>query len=235
MIQVMFGACLRVSETIGLTWSDVDMKNREIHVGGQLVYYEGDEGYCFHDSETKTDAGIRDIPMTQMVYDAYRKQRELNLMLGLQSNVEVGGRSGFIFNTKHGRPIIPAGVNSFLKNIVNAYNKKESKLAEEEKREPELMPPISSHTLRHTGCTRLGENNVNPKVMQYVMVQVLTELFAQVYIHIAEGALSFDEVVEMLIDEHPFLVFALAHLLEVGKEIGFLLGLIQETELFIDE
>ena len=51
MMQVMFGACLRVSETIGLTWSDVDMKNREIHVGGQLVYYEGDEGYCFHDSE----------------------------------------------------------------------------------------------------------------------------------------------------------------------------------------
>ena len=169
MMQVMFGACLRVSETIGLTWSDVDMKNREIHVGGQLVYYEGDEGYCFHDSETKTDAGIRDIPMTQMVYDAFRKQREMNLMLGLQSNVEIGGRSGFIFNTKHGRPIMPAGVNSFLKNIVNAYNKKESKLAEEEKREPELMPPISSHTLRHTGCTRLGENNVNPKVMQYVM------------------------------------------------------------------
>ena len=67
------------------------MKNREIHVGGQLVYYEGDDGYCFHDSETKTDAGIRDIPMTQMVYDAFRKQGELNLMLGLQSNVEIGG------------------------------------------------------------------------------------------------------------------------------------------------
>ena len=33
------------------------------------------------------------------VYDAFRKQRELNLMLGLQSNVEIGGRSGFIFNT----------------------------------------------------------------------------------------------------------------------------------------
>lgn len=104
------------------------MDYREIHVGGQLVYCEGEEGYCFHDSETKTDAGIRDIPMTQMVYDAFRKQRELNLMLGLQSNVEIGGRSGFIFNTKHGRPIMPAGVNSFLKNIVNAYNKKESKL-----------------------------------------------------------------------------------------------------------
>ena len=201
MMQVMFGACLRVSETIGLTWSDVDMKNREIHVGGQLVYYEGEEGYCFHDSETKTDAGIRDIPMTQMVYDAFRKQRELNLMLGLQSNVEIGGRSGFIFNTKHGRPIMPAGVNSFLKNIVNAYNKKESKLAEEEKREPELMPPISSHTLRHTGCTRLGENNVNPKVMQYVMGHSDAQITMNVYNHIAEKSHVENEMSKMNLPE----------------------------------
>ena len=186
MMQIMFGACLRVSETIGLTWSDVDMKNREIHVGGQLVYHEGDEGYCFHDSETKTDAGIRTIPMTQTVYDAFRKQKELNLMLGLQSNVEIGGRSGFIFNTKHGRPIMPAGVNSFLKNIVNAYNKKETALAAQENRESELMPHISAHTLRHTGCTRLGENNVNPKVMQYVMGHSDAKITMNVYNHIAE-------------------------------------------------
>ena len=95
---------------------------------------------------------------------------------GLQSNVEIGKRSGFIFNTKHGRPIMPAGVNSFLKNIVNAYNKRETILAENENREPELMPHISAHILRHTGCTRLGENNVNPKVMQYVMAVSYTHL-----------------------------------------------------------
>ena len=144
MMQVMFGACLRVSETIGLTWSDVDMKNREIHVGG---------------------------------------------------------RSGFIFNTKHGRPIMPAGVNSFLKNIVNAYNKKESKLAEEEKREPELMPPISSHTLRHTGCTRLGENNVNPKVMQYVMGHSDARITMNVYNHIAEKSHVENEMSKMNLPE----------------------------------
>ena len=44
--------------------------------------------------KTKTDAGIRTIPMTQTVYDAFRKQKELNLMFGLQSNVEIGRRSG---------------------------------------------------------------------------------------------------------------------------------------------
>ena len=122
-------------------------------------------------------------------------------MLGLQSTVEIGGRSGFIFNTKHGRPIMPAGVNSFLKNIVNAYNKKESKLAEEEKREPELMPPISSHTLRHTGCTRLGENNVNPKVMQYVMGHSDAQITMNVYNHIAEKSHVENEMSKMNLPE----------------------------------
>ena len=201
MMQIMFGACLRISETIGLTWSDVDMKNREIHVNGQLVYYEGEEGYCFHDSETKTDAGIRTIPMTQTVYDAFRKQKELNLMLGLQSNVEIGRHSGFIFNTKHGRPIMPAGVNSFLKNIVNAYNKRETILAENENREPELMPHISAHILRHTGCTRLGENNVNPKVMQYVMGHSDAKITMNIYNHIAEMAHVENEMSKMNLPE----------------------------------
>ena len=39
-----------------------------------------------------------------------------------QSNAESGGRSRFIFNTKHGRPIMPVGANRFLNNIVNVYN-----------------------------------------------------------------------------------------------------------------
>ena len=88
------------------------------------------------------DAGIRDIPMTQMVYDAFRKQRELN-----------------------------------------------------------LMPSISSHTLRHTGCTRLGENNVNPKVMQYVMGHSDAQITMNVYNHIAEKSHVENEMSKMNLPE----------------------------------
>ncbi len=88
-----------------------------------------------------------------------------------------------------------------MKDIVNAYNKKESKLAEEEKREPELMPPISSHTLRHTGCTRLGENNVNPKVMQYVMGHSDAQITMNVYNHIAEKSHVENEMSKMNLPE----------------------------------
>ena len=80
--------------------------------------------------------------MTQMVYDAFRKQRELN-----------------------------------------------------------LMPPISSHTLRHTGCTRLGENNVNPKVMQYVMGHSDAQITMNVHNHIAEKSHVENEMSKMNLPE----------------------------------
>ena len=47
--------------------------------------------------------------------------------------------------------------------------------------------------------------------------------------------MTFYKVIEMLINELPFLVFVTAHLLEVGEKVGLLFGLIQETELFIDK
>ena len=40
------------------------------------------------------------------------------------------------------------------------------------------------HTLRHTGCTRLGENNVNPKVMQYVMGHSDISVTLNTYTHL---------------------------------------------------
>jgi len=80
-------------------------------------------------------------------------------------------------------------------------SKKESKLAEDEKREPVLMPHISSHILRHTGCTRLGENNGNPKVMQYVMGHLDAQIIMNVYNHIAKRSHVENEMAKMNLPE----------------------------------
>ena len=57
------------------------------------------------------------------------------------------------------------------------------------------------HTLRHTGGTRLGENNVNPKVMQYVMGHSDAQITMNVYNHIAEKSHVENEMSKMNLPE----------------------------------
>ena len=60
---------------------------------------------------------------------------------------------------------------------------------------------LISNTLRHTGCTRLGENNVNPKVMQYVMGHSDAQITMNVYNHIAEKSHVENEMSKMNLPE----------------------------------
>ena len=57
------------------------------------------------------------------------------------------------------------------------------------------------HILRHTGCTRLGENNVNPKVMQYVMGHSDAKITMNIYNHIAEMTHVENEMSKMNLPE----------------------------------
>jgi len=107
LLQVMVGTAVRAGELIGLTWDDIDLANREVTIDHQLVYKNYGDGYKFHLKEPKTDAGVRTIPMTSAVKKAFLKQREYQMMTGIDRTVEVEGRKGFIFTTKNGTPIMP--------------------------------------------------------------------------------------------------------------------------------
>lgn len=197
MLIIMIGTGLRAGEVIGLTWSDVDVKKREIYIGQQLVYKNYGDGCKFHDSTPKTDAGIRTIPMSEDVRKAFEEQKKLNFLRGISRDVEIGGRTGFIFTSKSGRPLMPNALNNVLYNIVNAYNRQEQKAADKEKRKEELMPRISAHSLRHTGCTRMAEQGLDMKVVQYVMGHANVGVTMEVYNHITEKARIEKEITKM--------------------------------------
>ena len=66
-IYILFKTGLRISEFVGLTLADLDMKNRKISVNHQLQRKRNME-YIIED--TKTASGTREIPMTDDVYSA---------------------------------------------------------------------------------------------------------------------------------------------------------------------
>ncbi len=70
---------MRVGEITGLRWCDVDFKTGLINVNHTLVYYNHrDEHGCYFSINTpKTKAGIREIPMTEGVVEAFKMEKSI--------------------------------------------------------------------------------------------------------------------------------------------------------------
>ena len=180
MLTIMLGTGVRCGELVGLTWDDVDMERKEIHIRRTLVYKDYGDGLRLHISTPKTKSGMRTIPMTDSVHNAFTEQKERNTMLGKDRNVfEVEGLQGFVFITRNGRPLLMCSVNKVLSNIVKAINAQGQE---------EPYPSISAHTMRHTFCTRMAENGMDIKVLQYLMGHANINITMQVYNHIADSS-----------------------------------------------
>lgn len=187
MLIIMLQTAVRCGELIGLTWSDVDMENKTVNINHQLVYKNYGDGCKFHVTTPKTESGNRCIPMRESIYQAFKEQKKLNMILGRPRNVEIEGCHDFIFTAKTGRPLMPGAVNNILYNVVDAFNKAETEKAERERRTADLLPEISAHCLRHTGCTRMAESGMDIKVLQYIMGHANIAVTMEVYNHISDA------------------------------------------------
>lgn len=185
MITVMLELGLRCGELIGLTWSDIDIEGEEVSINHQLIYKDFGDGYKFHVNVPKTKAGVRILPMSKKIQKAFEEQRKINFLLGRCNHEKIDGYSDFVFLAKTGRPLMPSAVNSVLYNIVHAYNQKETCRAMKEHREPDFLPKISSHSMRHTACTNMARNGMNIKILQYIMGHAHSDVTMDVYNHIA--------------------------------------------------
>ena len=97
---------------------------------------------------------------------------------------EIDNISDFVFTNTQGKPYPVNAINFVLDNIVKAYNKLEEREAKYGRRNPELLPHISAHILRHTACTRLTETGLEPKVLQYIMGHANISVTLDVYTHL---------------------------------------------------
>ena len=184
MIQVMLGTACRIGEICGLTWKDVDLKNRKIHIEHQLNYEKIDGKMQRYISEPKTESGKRIIGLTNQVYHAFIEHKKLDMMLGRRSSQEIDGYKNFVFINSRSMPYSITSFNAILYGIVKNYNEEELKNAKKENRPAILLPKISNHILRHTGCTQMAEAGIDPKVLQVIMGHSDPAVTMKVYNHV---------------------------------------------------
>lgn len=185
MIVIMLGTGIRASETFGLTWNNVDMKKGTIKIDHQLRYRNLDGTHMKYSIvPPKSDAGYRTIYMTDEVKKSFKVLQKRRMMDG-KNPFEIDGYSDFVFTSDaNNRPVTPATFSRILDKCVEMYNKQTGCLDDEE--DAVFLPHISAHVLRHTACTRMAENGMDVKVLQYVMGHTTSRLTLDVYDHVKE-------------------------------------------------
>ena len=184
LFTVLLGTGCRIGEGLGLRWQDLDFEKRTISINHSLVYYpEGSSRRSvLKVSKPKTEAGIRIIPMLDIVYDAFQMELEEQEETGY-NQIEIDGMTGFIFTNRNGSAPNPQTVNRTIKRIISSYNADEVVRAKRQRREPVILPDFSCHHLRHTFCTRLCENETNLKVIQAIMghrnIETTMDIYAE--------------------------------------------------------
>lgn len=187
--KFLLGTGCRIGEAIGIRWEDVDFEKRIISINHSLVYYSTEykeHPMCtFSISLPKTEAGIRTIPMMDIVYDALQLELELQQENGF-NETEIDGVSGFIFTNRFGNVHNPQSVNRAIKRIYESYNAGEVVKAKKDRREPIIIPHFSCHHLRHTFCSRFCENETNLKVIQSIMGHANIETTMDIYAEVTD-------------------------------------------------
>ena len=173
-VAFLIGTMCRVSEFAGLTWEDIDMKNRIIVIDHQLQYKKiGGDNFDFHITSTK-NTHTRKIPMTDDVYDVLSELHKYFFIT--RKDYCVDGKKDFLFYSKSGKLLNITSFNYDLKRAVEKYNETAAY----------KIDRISAHTLRHTGCTRDAEDGMDIKVLQYIMGHSNTQITNNVYNHVNE-------------------------------------------------
>ncbi len=185
IVQFILETTLRRGEALGLTWDEIDLKNGVIHVKHQLQYRSVNGKYRFAIIEPKTETGKRIVPLSNVALNILRELKEKEYFKSIHSGICIDGYSKFVFmNHKGDNVIIPRQFGDSLIAACKKYNKKEEFCASKENRDAELLPMITPHILRHTGCTRMAEKGVDIKVLQAIMGHKKAETTMNIYNHV---------------------------------------------------
>lgn len=176
---VLLGTGMRVSEFCGLTKSDLDFENRRIRVDHQLVRERGGKYYV---EKTKTECGIRFIPMTDDVYQSLK-----NILANrrkMKTEIIVDGYSGFILIDKDCHPKVALHIENEMRWAMKKYKKLHPE---------QPLPHITPHVFRHTFCTNMANKGMDIKTLQYLMGHSDVGVTLDVYTHA-----SYDRAVEQM-------------------------------------
>ena len=182
IIGVAVFAGLRQAEVLGLRWCEVDFKAGILNVRHQLT--RGNRGTPPRAARLKTKAGIRDVVLLP----------DLTILLQIHLRTVERERGlphpdDFVFTTASGSPMNYRNVSTRgLNNATKAANLN-----------PEGVPKLTFHDLRHTYGSHLAQSGLDPVGVQRQMGHARPSITMDLYVHEFETARRREQVGEHLV------------------------------------
>ena len=162
---------LRRGETLGLSWADLDLDGRTLHVNRTLQRV--DKKLQLLPLKTKTSR--RTISLPDMVVAALRRQRVRQAEYRLAAGPEwQGAADNLVFTTRHGTPYEPQNVNRSFKAALRSAGLARTKL----------------HNLRHTAASLLLAQGIHPKVAQQILGHSRIATTLSIYSHVTSSLMD---------------------------------------------
>lgn len=171
---ISLGTGMRRGEILGLKESDIDYKNKEIHIRRTITttYVYDDDGNKRKETfleNTKTRSSVRDIPLPESLIPIFKaaialKKKEM-LKCGDSYNT---ANKHMIFLSENGEFIDAGNIDKswiyFLKRC--------------------KVPHLKFHALRHTYATMQFENNIRIETVSKLLGHSTIEMTANTYTHV---------------------------------------------------
>ena len=157
---------MRLGEVGALFWSDIDEEKNVIHVRRTITRTEN--GVFYIGDSTKSDAGLRDIPMNKSIKNILGQQREKWNSICRKRGCEM-----LCFLSPRGQMISHSSVNRNIRKILKELDEKGIHIE-----------PFTSHALRDTFATRYIEQGGNPQTLKTILghssLSMTMDLYSQV-------------------------------------------------------
>ncbi|KAE9633749.1 tyrosine-type recombinase/integrase [Defluviitalea raffinosedens] len=194
-IMIGYHTGCRIGEVMGLTWKDIDLKERTIHVN--KIIYKRNQNWYF--GPTKTQSSVRSISIGQTLIDALKKHKKLQMenrikygqyytqqyeveevegndklrrIYSLPVSINPGTMSPIdMVCTKENGEIVTPDTFKYASRVINY----------------ELGIVFNFHSLRHTHATTLIENRANIKDVQKRLGHTRISTTLDTYTHATEA------------------------------------------------
>lgn len=162
--MIMLYAGLRRGEVAALLWSDIDFKNKTISVN---------KSYDFKQCRVKTpktDAGIRTVPMPDVLCDFLKKKKSTTAL---------------VVTNKAGYPLNENAWHNLLDRYLADMNAKETGKSKYSKNRIFVIPLFTWHCLRHTYASILYDAGVDILTAQKLLGHSDVKTTLAIYTHLS--------------------------------------------------